>query len=295
MACVPNVSEARREDVITMISEQVSAVRGVKLLDVTSDQEHNRTVFTFIGRQTPVKNAAIALLQAAIEHIDIKKHQGSYPRMGIVDVIPFVPLQDTPMEKAIVLANETAQEISEHFNIPVYMYDYAAKKEERRSLQFIRKGEFEGFQKKIERPEWKPDYGPQAVHPTAGVTTVGARYPLVALNMLIDTQDREAVQQLVEELRADFDYNGKLKLQILKPRGYDGVKVAVSVLDYKTIMLCDLIQAAMKHCAELEITYDGTELVGLVTGDALFDCLEQHLQLKNFDPLQILDFHINKK
>jgi glutamate formiminotransferase len=294
-ACVPNVSEARRQDVIDHMSDSISAVRGVKLLDVTSDPQHNRTVFTYVGRQTPVKNATLSLLHSAIEHIDITKHEGKYPRMGIVDVIPIVPLQDSPMEKAIVLANSLAREIAEHFHLPVYMYDYAAKTEERRSLDFIRKGEFEGFKEKIKDETWKPDYGPQIVHPTAGVTSVGARYPLIAMNLLFATDDVETVQTLADKLRQKFKHDNKLKLQLIRPRGYAGLKLAATILDYKTITLCDLVQAC-KECCELEgIPYDGIELVGLVTGDALFDCLTNVLNLKNFDPHQILDFHIFKK
>jgi glutamate formiminotransferase len=295
LACVPNVSEARRKDVIQAISDSISSVRGVRLLDITSDTQNNRTVFTFVGLKAAVRKGALALLETAIEHIDIKRHQGDYPRMGIVDVIPFVPLEDTPMERAIALANEAAEQIAEHFSIPVYMYDYAAKKEERRSLQFIRKGEFEGFKEKIHRPEWKPDYGPQNVHPTAGVTTVGARYPLVALNMLFDTEDRDAVDRIAAALLKEFEDFSKLKLQVINPRGYSGWKIAATVLDYKTIMLCDLVNAATRLAESFDIDYDGTELVGLVTGDALFDCLERHLMLRNFNPLQVLDFHIRKK
>lgn len=295
VACVPNVSEARRTDVVDGIAESIAAVRGVKLLDITSDVDHNRTVFTFTGQPGPVKNGAIALIQSAMEHIDIRHHQGKYPRMGIVDVIPFVPLRDTPMERAIRLANSAAAEIARLYNIPVYMYDYAAKKEERRSLRYIRKGEFEGFLDKISKPEWIPDYGPQQVHPTAGVTTVGARYPLVAMNLRFKGAERGQAEEIAAHLMGELQGDGRLKLQLIHPRDYDGWKIAATLMDYKTITVCDLVLAARDAAEQRNVNFDGTELVGLVTGDALFDCLERHLGLHNFNPLQILDFHIFNK
>lgn len=295
IACVPNVSEGRDESIITAIGEAIAAVRAVKLLDVTSDAEHNRTVYTFVGPQAALRNAVDAMIGVAIQRIDMREHRGLHPRIGVVDVIPFVPLYSMPMEKAIKLANQTAKMIAENYGIPVYMYDFAAKTEDRRSIRRIREGEFEGFSEKIKRPEWKPDYGPDRVHPSAGVTAVGARYPLVAFNALIGTKDSAVVAGIADAL-VDKHFDPRLVKTSFNETGeFEGFKLAVTILNYKAARVCHVVDRVIDECKKAGVPYLGTELVGLVTGDALYDCLEEYMQLKNFNPLQILDLHIPRK
>lgn len=181
--CIPNFSEGRRKEVIEALAERIREVPGVLLLDYYPDASHNRSVFTFVGTPDGVKEAAFRAAQKAAETIDMTRHQGEHPRMGAVDVIPFVPLRDMTMAECVELSKEVAQRINSEIGIPVFLYEESAGKPERQNLATIRKGQFEGMAAKIQTPGWEPDYGKPEIHPTAGVVAVGARMPLVAYNI----------------------------------------------------------------------------------------------------------------
>jgi glutamate formiminotransferase len=199
------------------------------------------------------------------------------------------------MDKAVDLANQTARLLAEHYGLPVYLYDYAASNEERRSINRIREGEFELFHKKIKLPEWKPDFGPSRVHSTGGVTAVGARYPLVAFNALIRSENETTALQIAEAINKDWFDRQVVKTSVTHSEELGGFRIAVSILDYKSVRLYQAVRALMEEAEKRGAIYGGTELVGLVTGEALFDCLEHILILKDFDPLQILDFHVPQR
>lgn len=294
IACVPNVSEGSDETVILRLSESIDSIRGIKLLNVAADSEQNRTVFTFIGRQAALRRAVIELVEKATEYIDVSKHRGRHPRMGAVDVIPFVPLLGTQMEKAVNLARLVGKDIAERFSIPTYLYGEAALVEERRSVSYIREGEFEGFSQKILKPEWKPDFGQRVVHPTAGVSGVGARPPLVAFNVLLKTRD-EALAQTIVDTAVDRHLGRRfVRTLVVKPQQNEKIKIAVTVKNYKDVTIFQAVEAFKKEAKKRSVEFLGIELVGLVTGDALFACLEHYLGLVGFNPLQILEFHIPK-
>ena len=182
--CVPNFSEGRRPEVIEAIAEEVRQVANVKLLDVKADPSHNRVVVTFVGEPQAVKQAAFNCCKKAAELIDMEKHHGEHPRIGATDVIPFIPVKNVSMEECAQLADELAQEIAAKLNIPVYLYEEAAKIPGRKALPDIRKGQYEGLKTEISKPERRPDYGPAQLHPTAGATVVGARQFLIAYNII---------------------------------------------------------------------------------------------------------------
>ncbi|MFO7153249.1 MAG: glutamate formimidoyltransferase, partial [Bacillota bacterium] len=199
--CVPNISEGRRKEGIEAVVDEVRKVEGVKLLDVNSDESHNRTVITFVGEPQAAKKAAFNLCAKAAELIDMEKHKGEHPRIGATDVIPFIPVSGVTMEECVELANELAQEIAEKLEIPVYLYEQAAKVPERKSLPYIRKGEYEGLKEEITKPERRPDYGPARMHPTAGATVVGARQFLIAFNINLDTSDVKIAKKIANAIR----------------------------------------------------------------------------------------------
>lgn len=292
IACVPNVSEGRDKETLKKICNAVSSARGVKLLDVTADSDHNRSVITMVGRAASLKNAISILMETSVKLLDIRKHHGLHPRLGIVDVIPFVPLYDYPMEKIVELANQTGREIADRFGLPIYLYGYAAKEEYKRSLSRIREGQLEGIRERMKTREWRPDYGPAAVHETAGVSCVGARHPLVALNIRVQTEDVGKVGAIAYDLTKKYFDSRYLKASIIHPEQYDGYKICLTILDSKKIPLYRVIETIKKECDKIGVLFDGTELVGLTAGDVLFNCLEHYLDLRGFNPLQILDFHI---
>ena len=181
--CVPNVSEGRRPDVVNAIAEAVSRVDAVQLLDRSSDEAHNRSVLTVAGPAPAVQQAVMALFAAALDLIDLREHTGGHPRLGAVDVVPFIPLAGATMAQCVALATATASMVATRFQLPVYLYEEAAATAGRRNLADIRRGEFEGLSAKMASSEWTPDYGPSRPHPTAGATVIGARAPLIAFNV----------------------------------------------------------------------------------------------------------------
>ena len=292
IACVPNVSEGRDKETLKKICSAVASSRGVRLLDVTADSDHNRSVLTLVGRASALKNAITVLMETSVKLLDIRKHRGLHPRLGIVDVIPFVPLYDYPMEKIIKLANKTAREIADRFGLPVYMYGHAAKEEHKQSLSRIREGQLEGLQERIKTPLWKPDFGPSSVHETAGVACVGARHPLVALNILLKTKDHARVTAVAYDLTKKYFDSKYIKASIIHPEKYEGYKICLTILDSHRIALHEVLEKVKEECKAAGLQFEGTELVGLTAGDVLFNCLEHYLDLKGFNPMQILDFHI---
>ena len=294
IGCVPNVSEGRSPDVIRHLSREMGAVRGVRLLDVTSDREQNRSVFTFIGNTASLGRAVYRLMKVALETIDITHHSGRHPRMGIVDVIPFVPLRNVSMEQCVRLARRVGREIGESFGVPVYLYEQAATAPHRISVNDIREGEFEGFAKKIELPEWKPDFGPERVHPTAGVVAVGARSPLIAISINLDTDDLPLARKICDGILRSC--GGEYLKALVVGRGTSGrARIAVSVLDSKRVPIHQVVEAARRLARRRGAAVEAVELVGLVTAESLFASLEHYLQLVDLNPMQVLEFHLSRK
>jgi len=289
---VPNISEGRDQEKIEAIAAQVKAVRGVALLDVDPDPDHNRTVITFVGPPEGVEEAAIRLVAKAVELIDLNKHHGEHPRMGAVDVLPFVPLRGATMAECVELARRVGKRISEEFRIPVYLYAEAATRPERQDLANIRKGEFEGFPAKIQEPDWAPDFGERRVHPTAGVMAVGARPPLIAYNVNLGTSDLEVAKRIAQAVRGSsggLRYVKALAFE-LKERGL--VQVSMNMTDYRKTPLHRAFELIKREAARYGVPVVGSEIVGLVPQEALNMAAEYYLQLENFRPEMILEERI---
>ncbi|HBA55980.1 MAG TPA: glutamate formimidoyltransferase, partial [Syntrophorhabdus aromaticivorans] len=199
--CVPNFSEGKDADKVEKIADAFRGREGVKLLDYQRDANHNRSVITVIGEPGPLKEAVITAVGAAVALIDMRVHRGQHPRMGAVDVIPFIPLRNTTMEEAVELSRDVAQAIYEAHRLPVFLYEASTADPARKNLADIRKGQFEGMPEKLILPEWKPDFGERTIHPTAGVVAVGARMPLVAFNINIGTDNIEIARAIAGRVR----------------------------------------------------------------------------------------------
>jgi len=287
---VPNFSEGRRQDVIKSIADTIRSTPGVTLLDVESNPDHNRSVISFVGESGPVKVAALAASGKAIELIDLTKHQGEHPRMGAVDVVPFVPLSGATMDDCITLAKEFGKEFAERFHVPVFFYEEAASMPERRNLADVRAGEFEGLRDKIGRdPAKKPDSGPDKIHPTAGATAVGAREILIAYNVNLGTNDLAIAKKIAHQLRAKdggLAYVKALGFE-LKERGT--VQVSMNMTDYNKSQLFKAKELVELFAQRYGVPVLGSEIVGLVPMDALVDSAEFYLKLENFSREQILE------
>ncbi len=289
LECIPNFSEGRDQEKIEKIVDPFRKTEGVKLLDYSADKDHNRLVVTLIGSPSGLKEAILKAMEAAIELIDMKGHYGEHPRMGAVDVVPFTPVRDITMEEAVELAKTVAREAADRFKLPIYLYEEAASTPERRNLAAIRRGEFEGFATKIKEKEWKPDYGPAELHPTAGAAVVGARMPLVAFNINLDTADLEIANKIARKVRhsgGGLRYCKAIGID-LKEKGI--AQVSMNMTDYTKTSLYQSFEMVKFEAARYGVNVTGSELIGLLPAQVLFDVAEYYLRLEGFSPEQIME------
>ena len=289
--CVPNFSEGRRPEVIEAITDEVRKVAGVKLLDVKPDASHNRVVVTFVGEPQAVKLAAFNSCKKAAELIDMEKHHGEHPRIGATDVIPFIPVKDVTMEECVTLANELAAEIAGKLEIPVYLYEEAAKISTRRALPDIRKGQYEGLKEEIAKPERKPDFGPARMHPSAGATVVGARQFLVAYNINLDTDDVSIAKKIansIREAKGGFKYVRAMGISV-NVRGRDVAQVTINMVNYQGTPLFRVFETVKNEAARYGVNVIGSEIIGLTPLQALLDVAEYYLRLDGFERSQVFE------
>jgi glutamate formiminotransferase len=287
--CVPNISEGRRTEVIDAVRAAAADGPGVAVVDVSSDASHNRSVFTLVGTGDGVVDAAIRLAGAAIEHIDLRKHTGEHPRMGAVDVIPFIPVGDSTMDEAVLLARRCAQSLWEKYRLPSYFYAAAATRPDRRKLADVRKGQFEGLLAAVKDPERRPDVGEAALHPSAGIVAVGARDFLIAYNVNLATTDlklAERIAQGVRQMSGGF-YGIQAKGFSIETGGETFVQVSMNVLDYRAIPLYRVTELIRREAAAVGVGIKGCELVGLAPLAAIAQSASYYLHLDGIDHKQV--------
>jgi glutamate formiminotransferase / 5-formyltetrahydrofolate cyclo-ligase len=289
MECVPNYSEGRDHSKMEKIVEAFRGKDGVKLLDYSNDEDHNRMVVTVVGEPEALKAAVLESVGLAAELIDLNKHQGQHPRMGAVDVIPFIPIKGCTMDEAITLSKEVGEQVATLYNIPVFLYEKSASAPHRENLAAIRKGEFEGMAEKIKLPEWKPDFGPAERHPTAGAVAIGARMPLVAYNINLGTNNLEIASSIAKKIRfigGGLRYCKAMGVE-LKERGI--VQVSINMTDYTHTALYRAFEMVKIEARRYGIAIVGSEIIGLVPMDALIDTASYYLGLEGFSTKQILE------
>ena len=291
--CIPNFSEGRNQETISELVALAKSVPGVTLLDHSSDTSHNRSVFTLVGDLDAVAEAAFLLAKLASEKIDLTKHQGEHPRMGAVDVIPFVPIKDVTVEECIEISKKVGERISKELSIPVFLYEDSASAPSRVNLAAIRKGQFEGMAEKITQPEWAPDYGERKIHPTAGVVAVGARMPLVAFNVNLNTSDITIANNIAKIIRGSsggFKYCKGIGV-MLEDRNI--AQVSMNMVNYEGTPLYRVFELIRIEAARYGVSIIGSEVIGLTPAKALIDCAEYYLQIEKFEyKKQVLENHI---
>lgn len=290
LECVPNYSEGRDLAKVEKIVDCFRGKAGVKLLDYSSDKDHNRTVVTVIGEPEPLVSAVVESVGRAVELIDMTKHEGQHPRMGAADVIPFIPVKNATVEDADAAAKAAAKEASEKFGQPFFLYEQSATASHRVNLSDIRKGQFEGMAEKMkDKSLWKPDFGPETIHPTGGVTAIGARPPLVAYNVNLATDNLEIAKSIVKAVRyinGGFRYCKAMPVA-LEERGI--VQVSMNLTDFSKTAIYRVFEAVKTEARRWGVNVIGSEIVGLVPMQALVDCAEYYLQLENFSAEQVLE------
>ena len=286
---IPNVSEGRRTDIVEQLASAIRTVPGVRLLDYSSDPSHNRSVFTFVGDRDGVKRAAMALFEAALPAIDLRTHRGEHPRLGAVDVVPFVPIEGITMEECVALAKEVGATIGDRFGVPVYLYEQASVNPLRKNLEDIRRGEFEGLTAKMQMPEWVPDFGPREPHPSAGASVVGARMPLIAYNINLNTNRLEVAKKIAAAIRQSSG-----GLRYVKAAGFmledrNIAQVSMNLTDYQKTPIFRVFEIVKREAERYGVSILESEIVGLVPSSALVSAAEFYLQLERFGPDQILE------
>jgi glutamate formiminotransferase / 5-formyltetrahydrofolate cyclo-ligase len=290
--CVPNFSEGRDLDKIEKIVNPFRGKKDVKLLDYQKDEDHNRLVVTAIGEPVAMKKAVAEAMGVAIDLIDMRKHKGQHPRMGVIDVVPFIPVRNISMPEAIDFSKDVAKKVAEKFDLPVFLYEESAMVAQRRNLAAIRKGQFEGMVEKIKTPEWKPDFGPGEIHPSAGVTAMGARMPLVAFNVNLGTDDMNianAIAKNVRYLSGGLRYCKAIGIA-LKERGI--VQVSMNMTDYTKTSLYRSFELVRTEAKRYGVNIIGSEVVGLVPMEALIDTAVYYMGIEKFTMEQVLESRI---
>ena len=288
--CVPNFSEGRRPEVIEAITNEIKSVPGVLLLDKEMDADHNRAVVTFVGGLDEVKLAAFKAISKATELIDMNKHTGEHPRMGATDVVPFIPISGVTAQDCVVLAEQLAQEVAEKLQIPIYLYENAAKRPDRVNLAAVRKGEYEGIKQEIEtNPDRKPDFGPSRTHPTAGATAIGARMPLIAFNVYLGTPYVGIAKKIAKAIR--FSGGG---LRFCKALGFEikerGLaQISMNLVNYRKTPIFRVFEMIKAEAERYGVPIISSEIVGLTPQDALLDVADYYLKLENFKKEQVLE------
>jgi len=290
--CVPNFSEGRDLKKIEKIVEPFRGQKNVKLLDYQNDTDHNRSVVTVVGEPEALKAAVLEAIGVAIELIDMNSHQGQHPRMGAVDVVPFIPVKNVSVEEAVEISKSVAREAAKKYKLPIFLYEQSASQPERQNLATIRKGQFEAMAEKLAQPEWTPDFGPQQIHPTAGVTAMGARMPLVAYNVNLDTNQLEIADLIAKKVRhigGGLRYCKGIGIE-LKDRGI--VQVSMNMTDYTKTALYRVFELIRIEARRYGVNVVGSEVIGLVPMEALIDTAAYYLGLESFSMEQVLEYRI---
>jgi glutamate formiminotransferase len=288
--CIPNVSEGRRDEVVAAIAAAaVKAAPGVVLLDRTSDSDHNRSVLTFLGDGEPLVAAMTALVEASLAAIDLRTHSGAHPRLGAVDVIPFVPVRGATSAECVALARTLGRTLAERFGLPVYLYEDAAAVPERQNLATIRKGGFEGLAKKMEDPAWKPDFGPAAPHPSGGAVVVGARAPLIAYNINLGTADLAVADRIAKAIRHLSGGYRFVKAMGVKLEARGQVQVSINMTNFEKTPLHRVFETVRSEAERHGVAVVGSEIVGLVPQAALLAAAGHYLRLEADPGPQVLE------
>jgi glutamate formiminotransferase / 5-formyltetrahydrofolate cyclo-ligase len=287
--CVPNISEGRRADVVSAIADAIRGLPGVRVLDVQSDPAHNRSVLTLAGEAAPLKEAVLTLFERAVKAIDLRQHTGEHPRLGAVDVVPFVPIEGVTMDACVGLAKEVGSHVASRFGVPVFLYEEAASTPARRNLEDIRRGEFEGLASKMRQPEWKPDFGPSQPHASAGAAIIGARMPLIAYNINLATNRLDVAKKIAAGIRMSSGGYRYVKAMgiALDDRGI--VQVSMNLTNYEKTPIFRVFETVKREAARYGVNVLESEIVGLVPSAALMQAAEFYLQLEGFSGKQVLE------
>ena len=286
---VPNISEGQRPLVLNKLATAVQQVKHVRLLDLSSDISHNRSVLTLLGCPESVLQALTNLYAITTSGIDLRIHRGVHPRIGAIDVVPFIPIRNASMDDCKQLARQLAADVASRFDIPIYLYEEAATQPERKALENIRRGQFEGLTQKMKDDRWAPDFGPLRPHPSAGASAIGAREPLIAFNVNLKTENLTIARQIAANIRARNGGLAHVKALGFALTHRSLVQVSVNLTNYRITSLFRVFSTIEMEAKKLQVEVVDSEIVGLVPKEAISEGTIQRLRLKSFSPNKILE------
>ena len=286
---VPNISEGQRPLVLNKLATAVQQVKHVRLLDLSSDISHNRSVLTLLGCPESVLQALTNLYAITTSGIDLRIHRGVHPRIGAIDVVPFIPIRNASMDDCKQLARQLAADVASRFDIPIYLYEEAATQPERKALENIRRGQFEGLTQKMKDDRWAPDFGPLRPHPSAGASAIGAREPLIAFNVNLKTENLTIARQIAANIRARNGGLAHVKALGFALTHRSLVQVSVNLTNYRITSLFRVFSTIEMEAKKLQVEVVDSEIVGLVPKEVISEGTIQRLRLKSFSPNKILE------
>jgi len=288
--CVPNFSEGRRPEVVDRIVKAMAAVKEIKVLDIKSDEDHNRSVITLVGPPEAITDAAFSGIAQAAELIDLNKHVGEHPRMGAADVVPFVPVRGVTMDVCVALARKLGERVGGELKIPVFLYEAAATRPERRNLADVRKGQFEGLRELIGRdPARKPDFGPEKIHPTAGAIAIGAREFLIAFNVNLASPNLALAKAIAKKIRESSGGMPCVKAIGLMLGNLNVAQVSMNLTNYRVTPVRKVFDAIRAEVEKAGEKIRNSELIGLAPQAAICPKDVEYLKIDDFDPKQIIE------
>lgn len=291
LECVPNISEGRDSSVVELIVQQVRQTEGVKLLDFSSDQDHNRSVLTYLGEPANVLAATKSMALKALELIDMRVHQGNHPRLGAVDVVPFIPIRGVDNDEVVAIAREFGSFLGGQ-NVPVYYYEDAATRPERVNLAAVRRGQYEGLESKLRKEEWAPDEGPAQFNAKSGATAVGVRMPLIAFNINLNTTDVSIAQRIAKTIRHSNGGYRYVKAMGLFLNDKQMAQVSMNLTNYQATPIHRVLETVRMEAARHGVSVAGTEVIGAIPIDAIKEIMHHYVQAHDFKVEQIIEYSL---
>jgi len=289
ISVVPNISEGNDPPFISGLVEKLQAVKNLVVLDTSRDSVRNRTVFSFTGPKEAIFAGGLVLYRETLAHVDMRKHRGEYPRLGAVDVFPFVPLKDASLEETVALSVEFAEKVAAEFNIPVYLYCESARFPMRRYIENIREGEYEGLENKLKDPRWKPDFGPAVFSPAAGATVIGARYPMISFKAVLDTPDEgtaETISKLIQHATGGLAHvNAYAGLD----SEHKAAQITVTIANYRAMPMYRALEMIRSEARRFGVSVRKVEMIGLVPETAFIESAFYYLGIQDFSFDKILE------
>jgi glutamate formiminotransferase / 5-formyltetrahydrofolate cyclo-ligase len=299
LSVIPNVCEGQDKAFIDQLTQKLKSIPEVVVLDVSMDATRNRTVFALTGTREGIFDGGMVLYEEALKHIDMRRHKGEYPRIGAVDVFPFVPLRDFTIEEAVDTANEFARQVAEKFNLPVYLYGECARYPLRKDVERIRDVQYEGLADRLKDPRWKPDFGPDEFKPDSGATIIGARYPMVSFKIYLDTKDIEVTRKICQSIQYDTGGLRHVTANSGVVHGTNRTHVTVSIHNYKITPMYKVIEMTRMESRHYNVNVENVEMIGLVPENVFIDSAMYYLNIRDFSFERILEkniqTHLNQK